>query len=90
MKRVPAFAVDYMMYQRPTEGEMRGWRPELTQRTIVPRIFACRACTIKLYSTDATDVVLGLVPSPGSYRIPLPDGHLHGVVFCSQNLLISF
>jgi hypothetical protein len=48
-----------------------------TQAAVISRIFACRTSAIKIYLTDATDVVVGDVPSPCSHSIPSLELDLH-------------
>ena len=50
---------------------------QLTQRAVIPRVFASGTCPVELHTTDATNVVLGHVPPPGCHSIPLLDGDLH-------------
>jgi hypothetical protein len=48
-----------------------------TQTAVVARVFARRACSVKVDLADTAHVVLGYVPAPGGYRIPLLDRDLH-------------
>lgn len=49
----------------------------LTEAAIVTGKFACRAGSVKLGLTDATNVVFGQVPSPCGYAVPLLNLDLH-------------
>jgi hypothetical protein len=50
---------------------------EHTQAAVIAWVFACRACAIEMNLTDTADIIVGDVPSPCSYRMPLPDCDLH-------------
>lgn len=47
------------------------------QAAIISRVFARRTCTIEMHLADTADVVVGNVPSPGRYCIPLLDLDFH-------------
>jgi hypothetical protein len=47
------------------------------QSAVIAWEFACRASTVKLDATDATDFILGHVPSPCGDGVPLVDLDLH-------------
>lgn len=49
----------------------------LTQAAVVAGILAGWTCPVKVDLTDAADVVLGNVPSPGRDRVPLLNFHFH-------------
>lgn len=50
---------------------------EHTQAAVIAWVFACRACAVEMNLTDTADIIVGDVPSPCSYRVPLPDCDLH-------------
>ena len=91
MEGVPAFAIHFIACQQVYNRSGVPMEPDHTQSAIITGIFACRTGTIELDSTYTANIVLGLVPSPGSYCIPLFDGDLHGLdAGLAMSLLFTF
>lgn len=61
------------------------WR--LTQAALVARIFASRACAIKVDLADAADIVFREIPSPSRDGVPLFDLDLHFESLCLSLLV---
>lgn len=45
--------------------------------TVISGIFTRRTSSVELDTTDSADVVLGHIPAPRRYRVPLLDRDLH-------------
>jgi len=61
-------------------------KDERTKSAVVAWVFTSRTCSVELHSAYPTYVVLGHVPAPGSYSVPLLDNDLHLASWCSSEL----
>jgi hypothetical protein len=84
MKVMSAFARDYSAWSAIKRGRTRV--EEHTQAAIISWILARWTCAIEVYLADSADVVVGDIPSPCRYRVPLPDLDLHLEILSYANI----